>query len=347
MFILNLADVGDRAQADKVLERGLIHGTTRVFTVYSEIGVEELPQLVPLRKSLKDYDVVLKELGDKNFHRVNISYGSSSETVLLDTRLDDVWELTYVSSQPIQQSLASRFFSKLYPFLARIHLRSSYLTHLVDLLDQRYSQRPILTRVVAKQFFDIKKGETIIPKKTLVLYQEDCEPTLKFLQKNFTIWPSLLQMRVTEHDSLSYLAAFGRHGVSKFVAGNFKQFREDVFDFITKEAQRQRAEFEGRVPTLNDPELQLKPIVMEATGPVAALLPALRDGLLEQYHCAVIHDSNPYLDIKVVDSRSGSVFQVIGSGTTLAVIPVTYKTPVSLIKLTRTVSDIVGVEPAL
>jgi hypothetical protein len=181
----------------------------------------------------------------------------------------------------------------------------------------------------------------------MVLYQEDCEPTLKFLQKNFTIWPSLIQLRVIENDEMSYLAAFGRNGVSKFVEGNFRQFREDVFDFITKEAQRQRAEFAGRVPTLSDPELQLKPIVMESAAPLEALLPALRDGLLKQYHCAIIHDSNPYLDIKVVDSRSGSVFQVVASGTTLAVIPITYKTPVSFIRLTRTVSDLVGVEPQL
>lgn len=347
MLLLNLEDIQSREQADKVLERGLIHGTTRVFTVYSEIDVQELPQLVSLRRGLKDYNVTLKALGDSRFHKVTISYGSNSENVLLDSRLDDVWELTYVSSQQIQQSLAIRFFGRLYPFLARIQLRSSYLTRLVDLLQQRYGDRPILTRVVAKQFFDIKKGETIIPKKTLVLYQEDCEPTLKFLQKNFTIWPSLLQLRILENDEMSYLATYGRNGVSKFVEGNYRQFREDVFDFITKEAQRQRADFSGRVPTLSDPELQLKPIVMESVAPLGALLPALRDGLLRQYHCAVVHDSNPYLDIRVIDSRSGSVFQVVASGTTLTVIPITYKTPVSFMRLTRMVSDLVGVEPQL
>lgn len=103
-------------------------------------------------------------------------------------------------------------------------------------------------------------------------------------------------------------------------------------------------EFSGRAPSLADPERELRPVIMESEAPLLNLLPGLRDGLLKTYHCAVIHDSNPYLDMRVVDTRSGSVFQVIASGTTLSVVPITYKTPVAFLNLTRLVSDLVGVE---
>jgi hypothetical protein len=342
---LDLDDIQSREQANELFRRGLERGTTRVFTVYSELGVSQLPELASLRKSLADYSISVDELHDPKFYRVNVAYGSDSEIMLLDSRLEDVWELAYQSSQQIQQSLAIRFFAKLYPYVAQVHLKSSYLTRLIDFLDQRYGERPILERVVAKQFFDIKKGETIIRKKTLVLYQEDCEPTLRTLQKNFTVWPSLIQMRVFRSGKTAYLATFGRNGVSKFIGGDFSLFREDTFDFITKEAQRQRSEFAHRAPSLSDPESKLKPIIMQSEAPLSALLPSLRDGLMQAYQCATIHDMNPYLDMRVVDARSGSVFQVIASGSTLAVVPITYKTPTSLIKLTSTVSDLVGVEP--
>jgi hypothetical protein len=199
---------------------------------------------------------------------------------------------------------------------------------------------------VARQVFDIKRGETVVRKKTLVLYQEDCEPTLKALQKNFTVWPSLLELEVRDNEKPVYAASIRRNGVSKFIAGEFALFREDVFDFITMEAQRQRVEFSGRAPSLADPERKLRPVIMESVAPLANLLPGLRDGLLKKYHCAVIHDSNPYLDMKVIDTRSGSIFQVVAGGSTLSVVPITYKTPVAFLNLTRLVSDLVGVESA-
>lgn len=344
---MGLVDVESRKEADEFLARGVEGGTTRVFTVYSELQVSQLPELLTLRRSLRDYDVAVKDLGEPKFHRVNVSYGSKTETVLLDSRLEDVWELTYVSNQPIEQSLAIRFFQKLYPYVAKIHLKSTYLMRLIDLLQERYKERPVLERVVARQFFDIRKGQTIIPKKTLVLYQEDCEPTLRIIQKNFTVWPSWLQVRVTESGQAVYLATFGRNGVSKYISGDYATFREDAFELITKEARRQRLDFADRAPTLNDPQRELKPIVMQSEAPVTALLPGLRDGLMKTYQCATIHDANPYLDMRVVDANSGSVFQVIASGSTVAIVPITYKTPTSFIRLTRAVSDLVGVEPSV
>jgi hypothetical protein len=340
-------DIKNRKQADDYLGRGVGKGTPRLFTVYSELDVMELPSLTELKKSLLNYHVDVRLLDDPQFYKVRISYGSDTETVLLDARLEDVWELAYVSSKPIRQSLAVRFFALLYPYVAKIHLKSNYLTKLVDLLQERYRVRPIMTKVVARQFFDIKRGETIVPKKTLVLYQEDCEPTLKALQRNFTVWPSLLELQVSDSEKFAYAASFRRDGVSKFGAGEYPLFREDVFEFITTEARRQRAEFSGRAPSLADPEKELSPVVMESEAPLTNLMPGLRDGLLKQYHCAVVHNSNPYLDMRVVDTRSGSVFQVIASGSTLAVVPITYKTPVAFLKLTRLVSDLVGVESAM
>lgn len=222
---MNLDDIISRKQVNDFLGRGITQGTARLFTVYSELDVTELSSLSEMKKSLSNYDVAVRELKDPKLFSVKISYGSDTETILLDAKLENVWELAYVSSKPIDQSLAVRFFNLLYPYVSKVHLKSNYLTKLIDILQERYGVRPTLTKVVARQVFDIKRGETIVRKKTLVLYQEDCEPTLKALQKNFTVWPSLLELQVSDNEKTAYVASFRRNGVSKFIGGEFSLFR--------------------------------------------------------------------------------------------------------------------------
>jgi len=341
---MSLSAVGSRVEADRLFTKGIEGGTIRLFCVYSEIPVDLLQKLQESRKRFENIQLELAEL-EKDFYRLTISQDDKSETSLLDTMKQHIWEFFFVSNIGVSSSLAFRFFRQTYPHVTLIYLRSNYLLHLIDLLEQKYGTRPMLTRIVAKQVFDILKQDRIVRRKTLVLYQDDCEPTLRILQKEITIWPTILQLAIRKDEMTLYEASFSRTGACKLVRGSYSLFREDVYDFITTEALRQRNTFSDRAPSLSNPEIKLRPVTLTAPQEMdKETIKVLTNSLSEKYWCSIIHSGNPYLDMKIVDAHSGSSYHFIASDTKATIIPIWYKTPISLLKLAADISDIIGSE---
>ena len=179
----------------------------------------------------------------------------------------------------------------------------------------------------------------------MVLYQKDCEGTMKILRANFPLFPDIIRINARGEDESLYTSAMTRRGTVRLLGGpNVGRYLEDVKEFLAEPAARRLKEFKERGPRKKKGVYSSKPMEIRVGQNLHLGLIPLRDSLLKEYHCITYHAGNPYLDMGVIETSSASEFRVVASGESIVVIPTKYESPTALLKLTRTIMETVGGE---
>jgi hypothetical protein len=329
-------------------ERVRDRGSLRTILVYPHLEVAKIPRLVDWRSALRHFIVSNPKQLDQDFYQVNLELENRTETFYLDTGMEGIWLIHFFSAETLERNLTQRLINHAHPFLTRVRISSSELLKTLDKLQEKYSVRPTINKVVAKQFFDRKSenATTTYRKRTLVLYQEDCEATIRVLRDTFPVFPDNIRIIVKiQTGEILYTASLSRKGSVRLFSGpRVRHFLDDVGEFVAVPAVKRLSDFKEREPRKVKGFFESKPIQIEVGPNLHLALPALRENLLHDYACVTYHAGNPYLDMMVVEPSSASEFRLIASGDSIVVVPTKYESPSSLLKLTRTIMETVGGE---
>jgi hypothetical protein len=330
-------------QEDKLKQ----NGTLKTFLVYPNLeNVKDLPIVPNKKERLKDFQISAPMKLEDNFFKADITVEDQKEVLYLDASNPELWQIHSVSDESPKNTLIYRFIGNSNPYLERARLKSLELMELVSALETKYAVRPKIDQIVAKQFFDTKSETVTYKKRTLMIFQEDCESTLKVLQDQMPIFPDSILMRVYKDSEHLYTTSIRRNGTTLLRSGpKARYFFDDIREFLVEPSAKRLDSFRKREPRKEGAGRYVsKPIEIKVGPNLNLALKPLKDRLLKKYICVIYHSGNPYLDIAVIDAPNASEYRVIGSGESIAVIPTKYDSPASLLTLTRMIMEAVGGE---